>query len=526
MDRKLLLTDDPRMRRHWADGSAQPGLTLSALLAVWGLLRLRLPKALGVQLFDETSSLQAGWDILHRGLLPGWEGSPLYATWYAGWLAVARDPVAAYWAQWLATDLALFLITFALLRGWDASWSTAAIAACAWEFLAVTAIGWPRSYFFALLVVLVGVLLIQRTGRDLSLLVLGAATLVRPDYAAALLAFAARWCVRNLSRRVVMISGILVAAGAAVTMVASDRWGGGRLWVAFSQHASLRFVAGNPDFQGDPWADHARITSQLFPGAHTLGQAVHTSPGQVVRILLANVEDEVMGLVFWPSRWVVGDLPPLVLPLLVLPLLWKRVRYRLGSLPGLGLLACAMVSVLPSLLIMAKPTYSLTLLWSGVTLGPLGLEVLLRPAVARSPVMVQQVLGPLAIVALLGFAWAGQPPEAPVAQVDAVVSELRRSFASRPPLVTWRMLEADGGWCTYLDPGACERIDTGAKGPTESLESFLGRNRVNAIVDTRRLRSQAAFAGDPAFDSLLAHPERAGFSVAFDNGLARLLLKQ
>ena len=261
-------------------------MAIASVVIAWAGLRRLVVRAGDVLLYDETVYLGQGALFLRDGTLPSAvEGSPLYAIWYAVWLAVTGDPVAAYWTQWLATDLALALMVFAVQRAAQVGRAFAALGTGLWLLLPVTSVGWPRVYFFAFLLVLGGVIVDQRCRSYVGAVGLGIgillATLVRGEYLLALLGIVAahparRWISTWRRRALAAVMGIATST----LVLFNTSCGGGRLWLAFIQHHAVRHAQENPGILGDPWFQATELAARVFPGATSVCEAVRANPAR------------------------------------------------------------------------------------------------------------------------------------------------------------------------------------------------------------------------------------------------------
>jgi hypothetical protein len=511
---------------------------LHLVALVLGLVALRRSavRALDLGLYDETGYLTAGRALLRHGALPtDLETSPLYVAWYAPFHALLGDPVDVYFAQWLVTDALLALALFAALRIMGRGAGASLAATLAWAALEVNSVGWPRVYFFALLVALTGVLAEARWGRSLSIAGFATATLARPEYAlplvgAIVLAVAARWPAAARRAALPVALAAVVSAGA---LAASGRWGGGRVFFAFQQHYALEHAADHPGLVRDSWIEYAAVVERELPGVTTLGGALRAHPGKVLAFVAHNAASVpvVVARALVRTPWLPPGLSYAWVALAALGLALGRARAGAPAPPPppaarrvLVGLALAALAVLPSLVVAAKPAYSLPLVLLGVVLLARGLDDLGRAAAARAG---RRTLGELGFVAPFAAPVAlvllVRAPASPHLILDTVHG-VRAVFAAQPAGTTWTMLEAVGDLCAYVDPDRCRRVAHTDKPEATPLSAFAAERRVDAVLVSHTLLLRADYAADPTVAALLDRPEAVGFVRAWASPVAALFL--
>ena len=496
----------------WA--RARSALPLLCLAASWLALRRGFFSRVDIPLWDETEYLATGWRLLHHAdastILPG---SPLYLVWYAIWHALIRNPFTVLVAQWLLVDLCIALVIYLILRRRGAGAWLAYLGAAYWSVLAFT---WdvPRVGFLAFLLVLLAVLAEDSARPRWTFVLLAAAALIRPEDALPLALWLGLrgWPRLPRRRRLAVLIGIPVLAVLALAIVGPARLGGGRVWTAFGQHYSLRWAAAHPGAGIDPWVDWESVATANFPGAHSLGAACLINGAEVLRHLVRNLADlpgVLVGLVASPL------LPGNVLgpAILVALLLAIAVRRNWPSAVGwrpspLLLVACA--SVLPSFLVKPKAVYLLPLLL--VIL--FGILRAARSLAGQARLAVRFSGGLCAAVTLLLWLVPAQPAvQRPVSTALASVLQVWQA----QPGANWRMLEADGGWCAYVDLERCTSLWLGRKPHETPFGQYLAEVRANAVLVSEAFRRDVRVRNDDEWKRFVRDPASFGFRLTMTN---------
>ncbi len=502
-----------RLRLLWA---AWPTvLPLVCLVASWFALRRGFLGHADIPLWDETEYLASGWRLLHHAqihtLLPG---SPLYVIWYALWHLVAHDALVVLYGQWLLIDLLLAVSVYFIMRAGGANGLFAYLAAAYWSSLICM---WdpPRVGFFALLLALLAALAEHRGKHTRAILLVVGAALSRPEYLlAVVLWLLLRSWPRMASRTRLVIATVTPVVLLLAVTGAIPGLGGERTWVAFAQHYTLRWAAEHPSLLNEPWLDWPQAVTVSFPGAHSIGGALLSNPHEVLHHVASNLL-EYPGLLVTllaspalPGR-VVG---PAILSGLLLAVAVRRRWPQPVTWHTSGLLLVACVSVLPSLLVKPKAVYALPLL----LLTLIGMVRLARSLVGAS-VGEGNRLGLGACVAATLALWL-VPPTPPVAlPVAGTLSGLRAIWSQQSPSPNWRMLEADGGWCTYLDYEKCkaEWLQNVVAGTT--FAEYLRETSANAILVSDNFRKYPGIRHDPEFARFERDPASFGFRLVLSN---------
>lgn len=486
---------------------------LLCLGATWLALRRGFFGRADIPLWDETEYLASGWRLLHHGdihsVLPG---SSLYVVWYALWHLVAHDPTVVLYGQWLLIDLLLTGSVFFVMRAGGASGLFSYLVAAYWSSL-VCALDPPRVGFFAFWMVLLAVLAEYRSKRAWTILLIVAAALSRPEYllVAFLYLLIRSWPSFSRRARVLLIGGtpiaLILAVVGAIPGLHSER-----IWGAFAQHYAVRWAAEHPAIPIEPWADWARAVAISFPGASSLGDAFLINAREVLHHIALNLVDYPSLLVTLvaspalPGR-VVG---PAILCGLLFAVAARREWPRPATwrVPTLLLVACA--SALPSLLVKPKAVYALPIMLSIV----LGIARVAR-SLAVSTVGERVGAGVCAAVTLALWLVPPSPPLAlPIADTMA---RLRLIWAQQGPNTEWRMLEADGGWCTYVDYEKCKALWLLKKPAGTPFAQYLREVNANAVLVSDNFRKYAGIRHDPEFARFESDPASFGFRLVTSN---------
>jgi hypothetical protein len=225
--------------------------------------------------------------------------------------------------------------------------------------------------------------------------------------------------------------------------------GGERAMMAFGQHYAVRWVSEHNSGL-DPWLNYKSITDTMFPGATTPMQALFANPSEWLHFTIQNV----FGIVPTIRKLLLGvgtyKATGVLLTVVLLGLLvsvrsmhnrvqdigWSSVLKTLPLVES-GLYA---VAPLTALVLVYPNAYSAVLLLAALMPGCF--------AVARWHSWSKMSDLFIALCAALAIATVARPLPAIGRQptLSAIVS-LRKLN-----LPIHRMLEIDGGWCTYLTP--------------------------------------------------------------------------
>jgi hypothetical protein len=309
-----------------------------------------------------------------------------------------------------------------------------------------------------------------------------------------------------------VLIGIPVLAVLALAIVGPARLGGGRVWTAFVQHYSLRWATAHPGAGVDPWVDWEPVVTASFPGAHSLGAACLINGAAVLRHVVRNLADLpglLVGLVASPS--LPGNvLGPAILVALLLAIAVRRnwpsaVAWRPSALL---LVACA--SVLPSFLVKPKAVYLLPLL----LVIMFGILRAARSLAGQAGLASRFSGGLCATVTLLLWLVPAQP--AVPRPVSTTLASVLQVWQAQPG-ANWRMLEADGGWCTYVDLEHCTPLWLWRKPHETPFGQYLAEVRANAVLVSEAFRRDVRVRNDDEWKRFVRDPASFGFRVAMTN---------
>jgi len=208
---------------------------------------------------------------------------------------------------------------------------------------------------------------------------------------------------------------------------------------------------------------------------------------------------------------------------------WRRARqgengaFALMTTRDWQYFGCAASASLASLLVVAKAAYVVLLVLAlvvyCVAAVAWGWRTWVTPRIPRMRTAAGWVLAGLALVP-----WLLPPAALPPRITLRTMLALRSVWEAQPAKTEWRMLEADGGWCTYLDVARCTWVESHLKRRAVPWSRFLRENRINSVVVSQRLIADAAYRDDPEFREFYLRPAGRGFRPVFRNELAILFL--
>ena len=492
------------------------GPVVIAALAVARLLG-HWPRIWDIEFWDESNYLAAGlWNW--PGAMTRYEDFPLYSKFYHVLaLALGSDD-----APRLYMVGGLLVILMALvgvgLGVWAASKSLgAAIASVAIVALTGSLI-WPRVVFLSLFVQGVGFAastLSSNRFTKLSVIALTCylATFVRSEFVIGFYVAAAAATASGLqalvSRRPERLRGsapglvaLAAIAGLSVLWSFPILRGNRRAMTAFGQHYGLRFVERH-HLHVNPWANPERIVAMDFPGAHSVFGALRVNPAALLRFFAENA----LGIV--PRSWR-SILPIHFVPwgasglVLIAAALWitRRSNARSASRTNEhGNLLCAAVLLLP-------PTLSVIVVFprDHYVVQVIAAQMFVLGALARAaPVWVTSrgsSWGPI-LIAVCFFLLARPLPI--VGQPN-----LARVRAIRALPVIERMLESDGGLCTYAAP-RCETVWGDTVPANASFARYLDDKRIDAVAASPGLPRSISIRDNPSFREFVSTATEHGW---------------
>lgn len=507
-------------------------LEVPAVLAILLLVAFRSVGTEDLQLYDETAYLAAGLRI-RDGHLPGFTGGATYADLYYFLSHFTADPVGLYFAG-RATAAMLFVlgiwIAARVLAGAPLAWvAAAAIAVTPAPYV------WPGVSAPATGLLLVVVALVLRWPGALTAAVGASGVWIAAASRPELTWVAVLWSAIALGYLVVAMRGnqprlavqvatfalcAVVVPLALVGLHGSPFDSGGREWLAFQQHFSLR-----NDIEGlDPWLDSQAITDRFFPGADSVLGALLLNPSAFMGHIAANVLDaprillvDVLGM---GTTTPFGVLPfamaAIVISSLVVSIavdwtgfrmrasfVWVscRSRRRVGVWIGIGgILASALVSVS---LVYPRQHY---------LLGIAGLCVLVAVAVQRHtgsakflavfPVGLAIAVFVVFSLLVLRVSMARAAYPAPVAATVTRMIESGHEF---------RLLGGGQLLPTYV-PKLTE-VQEASPLPGETFTQLLERMHIDAVLTGSTESSR--WASMPGFEDFAMDPTKYGFESPF-----------
>lgn len=339
-------------------------LEIPAVLVVLVVTAIRAISTSDLVLYDETTYLRQGLDI-SDGSLPSFSSGATYADFYYVLSLISSEPVGLYFAGRASSAVLLVLavwISARLLAGAPLGWVTAAaIAATPVPYV------WPGVSAPATGLLLVAVTLATRfpgtvaIGLGSSLVWIAAGS--RPE----LVWVAVAWSLAAIGLLVWQFrtrdgslrnSALATGFGAVIVpliLVAahgSPFQSGGREWVAFSQHYSLRKAPAGLD----PWVDSTIIVSQDFGSAQSVSEALSANVSAFFGHALGNLVDVprvvVMNLWGFGQRDIASLLGALMVFVILASALVSILMHRHSVRRGLSLLG-RRVKRLPNIIVVA-----------------------------------------------------------------------------------------------------------------------------------------------------------------------------
>jgi len=516
-------------------------LELPAVLAIIVVTAIRAISTSDLVLYDETSYLRQGLAI-RDGLLPHFTSGATYADLYYALSLLSNEPVGLYFAGRATSATLLVLavwICVRMLAGAPLGWVTAAaIAATPIPYV------WPGVSAPATGLLLVALTLAVRypgtasigAGAGMVWIAAGARpelVWVAVSWSAAAVVLLARQALRH--ERPIGISIVSTTLGALlVPIVLAVMHGnpfrsGGREWVAFSQHYSLR----NASSGLDPWVDSSVIVSEDFGSARSVSEAIATNPSAFIGHMLGNLLDTprvvVANLWGFGGRDVASLVGALIVFLLLVSALVTLFRYRHAAVSALRqqwtlvrngprLAALVLTGVLLTVTLAATTViyprdHYLILIASIIVIA----STWVLSSLTRSPRLVSALL----LVSVVLFSLFSLSVARGVITRMAYPAPLAASviYMIESPN-EWRMLGGGQGLTTYV-PRLTETLDADPL-PNESFGELLDRLSINAILTGSTETSP--WADMPGFGEFLADPEEFGFRTQYPG--SQLVLRE
>ncbi len=511
------------------------GIEGPALLAVLIVAAVRAVVTSDLVFGDEVGYLSSGQAIA-QGSLPGFSDSATYIDLYFLLSKATSDPIGLYFAMRAVTAVSFVLgvwVAARLLVGPLLAWAGAATAVA----LPVAYV-WPGVASPAAGALLVGIALFARY-RNLASLACATALFwfaagSRPEFVwiafvssvAALVWLVMEFLSRSQAKsmRVRNFSAVLVGAlgiPAALVFLHGSPFAGGRSWLAFSQHFSLR----NSLVGEDPWLDSAEIVGRSFPGVESVGQALLSNPSVFISHLFSNLAGfptsllhQVLGgpaissmmlLVLSVSMLVsIGIQPRLAFSKLRVKLRCaSRGRKKIGNIFLVVIAILFLVAVMiPILVIFPRDHYLLV---------PAGLLILMLVVIQSrfgSPKLTAVL--PFAITFLLFALLAGQVFQQTIGRMTYPAPNAKTLSLMRNSDTDWKVLSS--GWGLDFSLNAfverAEIVNPNELAPGKGLEQFLTESGVNAVWIPDQV-ANFGLSQLPGFDVFLQNPESLGYRL-------------
>lgn len=475
-------------------------LAVVAAVATVGTWARRTPFPL---LTDEAGYLA---DACRPASLTSLAWGPLYAALYCALRHVADDPFGVFWAKQAAAPLAAGALFYrlGLAHGLGPLLSPLAGLWCVLTLLVVNGTN-EVAMLLGVAACLVAASGGPRRGVGFGAL-MGAASLVRPEYLVGLGAAAMLPIGRRYGRRAVAAVAVVVALAAGLA-VARRSGGEARSWFAFGQ----QFAVNDVEARGagpDPNVEWRSVVARSFPSSASIPDAVRENPRMVAWHLgynvsrrlpraLANLLLPVPSFVPWPFPLRAAAAAAVLVLVLVTAAAGARSTARVRG-PSLDPLLSLATIPFVSLLFRPAARHLEPLLPLAVVLAGAALKNEPDETPAGLRTGGRWLFGG---VLLLGLAspwvfWARTPPPSPA--LTGWIRDLRQDARSRPVrlLATWYGERT----CGLVGP-SCRVV---------SIDEFRGGGDVDAALLGPDWDARADVRSDPRLRSLPSRPEDYG----------------
>ena len=324
---------------------------------------------------------------------------------------------------------------------------------------------------------------------------------------------------RTNMRAIIGGTAIPVVCFASVAML-SIAWSfpipnsGRRAFVAFGQHYSLRYLTTH-GLSIDPWFHFRDVMAIEFPGAATVGMAIRSAPDKVLKFYASNLRDLIITIWDFVSLTVMNNWEffGIVVVAFIGWAMWHhtisknkpwspqppRASHDWHSIDVVLITLFLVPPLLGCILVYPRPHYIIMT------------EFMLCLIIARLSRRLRLPSSTFLVTAIgIAFLLLAKPLPAVDQPNLKIVYELR----GLPPM--HKMLEADGGWCYYLEP-PCLPYFADAIPAGVALESFLDKNDIGAILVSPDLQRGGESHPTSALNSLLQDPGHDGW-VSHDLG--------
>lgn len=503
-------------------------LEIPAVLAIVFVTAIRAISTSDLVFYDETSYLRQGLGI-RDGVFPSFTSGATYADFYYILSLVSNEPVGLYFAGRAASAVLLVVaiwICARLLAGAPLAWvAAAAIAATPVPYV------WPGVSAPATGLLLVAVTLAVRSPGTVAIGIGSGLVWIAAGSRPELVWVAMSWSIAALvllmrqvllSERPLRNSVLTTGLGAFVvplvltTLHGSPFRSGGREWVAFSQHYSLR----NASEGLDPWVDSATIVGKDFGDAQSVSEALSVNPASFIGHMVSNLVDtpRVVATNLWGIGQVnvtslLGSLMILLIlvgavvallvgrraALQVLQNKWLRIR-QMPHLFVLGLLLVLFAVTFAATIVIYPRDHYLIFVASLIVIFAAWVMSTLTPSgrLISAVTLLSVVLFSLFSLGVARGVITRMTYPAPVAA--SVVYMIENPHE-------WRLLGGGQGLATYVPrinetPGATAL-------PGESFVQMLQRLSINVVLTGST--EVSPWASVPGFDLFAADPESFGF---------------
>ena len=507
-------------------------LEIPAVLVILVITAIRAISSSDLVLYDETSYLRQGLAI-RDGVFPSFTSGATYADFYYVLSLLSSEPIGLYFAGRATSAVLLVLavwICARLLAGVPLGWvAAAAIAATPVPYV------WPGVSAPATGLLLVAVTLAVRfpgtvaIGAGAALVWIAAGS--RPELvwvavtwsAAALILLIREALLRNGPLRnpiIATVLGSFVVPLVLATVHGSPFRSGGREWVAFSQHYSLR----NASDGLDPWVDSGAIVSKDFGEAQSVTEAISVNPTAFIGHMVGNLVDtpRVVAMNLWGfgQRDVTSLLGALMIFLILAAALATLLLHRKAAMHGIrsGL---SRIRDVPHLV-----TLSLIIVLLAVTLAATAviyprdhylifvasLIVLVATWVVSALARSGRLISVVTLLSIILFSLVSLNAARGVITRMAYPAPLAASaiYLIENP-AEWRMLGGGQGFTAYV-PRLHETSDASPL-PGESFAEMLDRLGINVVLTGST--EVAPWSDVPGFEQFAEEPGDFGFRTLY-----------
>jgi len=292
-----------------------------------------------------------------------------------------------------------------------------------------------------------------------------------------------------------------LAAYLSVTILLCLTWsfpmlqGGERAMGAFGQHYALRWVSDHSS-PLDPWIDYESIVGKMFPGAVTPAQAFLSNPTEWLRFTVNNmfgIITAIGSLLVSPQNILIES--GLIIGLMGILSVAAWSMYKRTQSIGLSS-ARNTVPLVESALYAVAPLAALVLVYPDTHYAVILVAALMPCCVAVGRWQSWSKTSDLfvALLAALTIAVGAWPlPVTDQPTLKAIIALRNLNLPIN------RMLEIDGGWCTYLKPRCTPEYPW--SNSKHASETIVDR-KVDAIMISKRLIDLLQTRHDVSLDAL------------------------